>query len=778
MKKILLIAVALLMVAATVNSQTVQRNKVVCEISTGTWCTYCPGAANAATNLIASGANVAVIEYHNGDVFANAASNARNSYYAITGYPTAHFDGPTAQVGGSACPGNGVSYTNNYNNCYAVQSPVVLDIAGTNSGNDYTVVLSIHKGATVSGSDVRAHLVLTETDISAAAWPPGYGCMTTVHHVERLMVPDYNGTAINFSSGDMQIIVLTFTKDPAWVLANCALVAFVQDYSTKTIYNGATVALNSLPAPVTVNFASNVTSGCAPFTVNYTDQSAGVNTYQWDLPGATPPTSTSQNPSVSYTATGTYNATLTAWSSTTFRGNKVVKTNYITALAFPDIAGTPSGSNNLCSNPANQTYNCAPANNATSYVWDLSPASAGVITNNGTSCTIDFDNVYVGSCNLKVKGTNSCGDGPWSPTLSITLNQQPGTPGAPTGSAMLCLNPANTDYTTSGTTPATSYIWEIVPSSAGTISGSSLIGTVDWSASFVGAATIHVKASNLGCEGPWSPDMLVNVNSGPASYTMTGGGTTCATGSGIAVGLDGSQTGINYTLYLNASPTSNIVAGTGGAITFGNQTVAGNYSSWGTNIATTCSGVMNGVSAVSIDPQVPDAPAQPAGNSNPAAGTTTDYTTAGGTYATTYNWVVTPASAGTFSGTGTTVSITWSLSYAGSASIKVQGVNSCGAGAFSQEFPVNVVTGITEHQSQKFISVYPNPASGTVNIIPQYKMKADLRVMNALGSVVIEKTGLELNGTYPLDITSLTRGVYFFNFTSSEKQLVLKVIVE
>lgn len=776
MKKILLIAVAL-MAAAVVYSQAVQRNKVILEISTGTWCTYCPGAAIASDNLVASGANVAVIEYHNGDAFTNASSNARNSYYAVPGYPTAHFDGPTAQVGGAACPGSGVNYTPNYNNCYAVQSPVVLDIAGTNSGNVYTIVLSIHKGATVSGSDLRAHLVLTETDISCPAWPAS-GCMTSVHHVERLMAPDYNGTSINFSSGDMQIIVLTFTKDPAWVLANCALVAFVQDNSTKTIYNGATVALNALPAPLPVNFTSNVTSGCAPFTVNYTDQSTGANAYQWDLPGGTPPTSTSQNPSVSYTATGTYNATLTAWNSTTWRGNKTVKTNYISVMAIPDMAGTPSGLNNMCSNPANQTYNCTPANSATAYVWDLAPPTAGVITNNGTSCTIDFDNAYVGTCNLKVKGTSSCGDGPWSPTLAITLNQQPGTPGAPVGPAQLCLNPVNTDYTTSGTTPATSYIWEITPSSAGTISGGGVTGTVDWSASFMGMAQIHVKATNLGCEGPWSPNIDVNVNNVPAGYTMTGGGVTCATGSGIAVGLDGSQTGVNYTLYLNAIPTSTMIAGTGGAITFGNQTAAGNYSSWGTNGATTCSGVMNGVAVVSVDPQVPDAPAQPAGNSNPAAGTTTDYTTAGGTYASSYNWAVTPASAGTFSGTGTTGSVTWSASFSGSASIKVQGVNSCGAGAFSQDFPVNVVTGITEHQSQKFISVYPNPASGTVNIIPQYKMKADLRVMNALGSVVIEKSGLDLNGTYPLDITTLTRGVYFFNFSSSEKQLVLKVIVE
>ena len=71
----------------------VPRNKVVQEIGTGTWCTYCPGAAMGADDLVANGCQVAVIEYHNGDAFTNTASDARNAYYSISGYPTAHFDG-------------------------------------------------------------------------------------------------------------------------------------------------------------------------------------------------------------------------------------------------------------------------------------------------------------------------------------------------------------------------------------------------------------------------------------------------------------------------------------------------------------------------------------------------------------------------------------------------------------------------------------------------------------------------------------------------------------
>ena len=780
MKKSVLMIVAI-MATTVILSQPVQRNKVILEVSTGTWCTYCPGAALAADQLVTNNMQVAVIEYHNSDAYANAASNARNTYYNITGYPTGHFDGPASVVGGYACPGGGLypTYLNNYNNAYAVQSPLTIDVSGTNAGNTYNIVLSIHKVAAVAGSDLRAMLVLTETNISCAPWPGSGGCMTEVNYVERLMAPNENGTSFSFTSGDMQIILASFTKDASWVNAKCELVAFVQDYSTKVIYNGVKVALNSLPAPVPVNFTANTTTGCAPVTINYTDQSTGVNNYQWDFPGGTPSSSTLQNPTITYNTSGVYDATLTAWNSTTFRGNKMVKTAYINILSLPGTPGTPTGASQLCSNPPNQNYSATAASGATSYTWDLQPPSAGVVTPSSNSCTIDFDNAYTGTASLKVKGTNLCGDGPWSPPLSITVSTQPSVPGTPTGPTLLCLNPANTDYLTTGATPASSYIWELTPSAAGSITGNWTTGTVDWVPTYVGTAQIRVKAINGGCEGPWSAYLSVNVDNGPGIFSMTGGGATCATGgTGAAVGLDGSQTGINYTLYLDGTATATVVAGTGGIITFGNQLIGGNYSSVGNNPSTTCSNPMNGIVAVTVDPQVPDAPAQPTGNSAPVAGTTTDYTTAGGTYATSYNWDVTPASAGTFTGSSTTGSITWSLTYEGPASITVQGINSCGAGSYSIDFPVNVVTGITEPTKQKIVTLYPNPAKGIINIIPLFKMKTDLKIFNSLGCVVIEKNSLDLHGIYQLDISGLAPGIYYFNIMTDDAQQILKVVIE
>jgi len=68
-------------------------------------------------------------------------------------------------------------------------------------------------------------------------------------------------------------------------------------------------------APV-ANFSSNVTSGNAPLTVNFTDNSTNNPTsWTWNFVGGNPTSSNSQNPTVVYNTTGTYEVSLTASNS-------------------------------------------------------------------------------------------------------------------------------------------------------------------------------------------------------------------------------------------------------------------------------------------------------------------------------------------------------------------------------------------------------------------------------------------------------------------------------
>jgi PKD domain/Secretion system C-terminal sorting domain len=68
--------------------------------------------------------------------------------------------------------------------------------------------------------------------------------------------------------------------------------------------------LRAISAQIAVNAEAN--PDCNTHTVTYGDASLGnIVSYAWSFPGGTPSTSTAPNPTVSYSANGTYNATLT-----------------------------------------------------------------------------------------------------------------------------------------------------------------------------------------------------------------------------------------------------------------------------------------------------------------------------------------------------------------------------------------------------------------------------------------------------------------------------------
>jgi len=71
------------------------------------------------------------------------------------------------------------------------------------------------------------------------------------------------------------------------------------------------------------------------------------------------------------------------------------------------------------------------------------------------------------------------------------------------------------------------------------------------------------------------------LNPSATTYNITGTGTICSGSGGLPVGLDGSQTGVTYTLFKNTVLQLPTVAGTGSPITFGNQP-NGTYTVQGT----------------------------------------------------------------------------------------------------------------------------------------------------------------------------------------------------
>lgn len=108
----------------------------------------------------------------------------------------------------------------------------------------------------------------------------------------------------------------------------------------------------------------------------------------------------------------------------------------------------------------------------------------------------------------------------------------------------------------------------------------------------------------MGCVSTTCQNITVIVNSPPAAFTVTGGGINCHNGVGVPIGLSGSETGVNYRLYLGGVPIGSPIYGTGSAITFGNQPSAGTYTIVATRSANSCSRNMDGSVTVTLYPSL------------------------------------------------------------------------------------------------------------------------------------------------------------------------------
>jgi PKD repeat protein/photosystem II stability/assembly factor-like uncharacterized protein len=138
------------------------------------------------------------------------------------------------------------------------------------------------------------------------------------------------------------------------------------------------------PAP---DFTANKTIICAGQTVTFSDLSVGTPTaWAWSFPGGTPSTSTLQNPSITYSASGFFNVTLTVSSSN--GSSPLTKTAYINVTTPQVISFTEGFTSSVA--PVNwENYDAG--NDGTTWAQSTSAGGFGASSESALFNNYDFD---------------------------------------------------------------------------------------------------------------------------------------------------------------------------------------------------------------------------------------------------------------------------------------------------------------------------------------------------------------------------------------------------
>jgi len=241
-------------VRAAVNSFNMFR-RVYVEDFTAQWCQYCPYVQNSLQQLRAEcGDSVIAVALHpsaSSDSFYTLHSaDVMNFYGNIPGFPTTTWDGGDQIVGGWSAVY--ASHRAEFNKRKLIKSPFSISLSGVQVGDSGLVQARIdYPGGVPIPGNIKMAII---EESKYCHWPSGTGYpiyADSMRDFLRDMCPSSSGDPITINHGTA-FKDIRFTLGAWWNKARLHFIVYVNDMTTKEVFNVSEIAYDELNASVDV----------------------------------------------------------------------------------------------------------------------------------------------------------------------------------------------------------------------------------------------------------------------------------------------------------------------------------------------------------------------------------------------------------------------------------------------------------------------------------------------------------------------------------------------
>ncbi|MEF8983082.1 MAG: PKD domain-containing protein [Bacteroidales bacterium] len=267
-------------------------------------------------------------------------------------------------------------------------------------------------------------------------------------------------------------------------------------------------------------------------------------------------------------------------------------------------------------------------------------------------------------------------------SVSLTIHDLPSAPVVDEDTLRVCEGSPNKSFFAEGTNIAW---YNTTPPASPIATGNMFTPTV----SGTGTYTFYVTQSSTStsCESPYT-EVTYIILPNPDAYNVTGGGTYCEGTGGKEISLDNSDASTTYELRQDGNTYITGKSGTGGSLSFGQIKPEGTYTVYGT-ASNGCVAKMSGTAIITVD-SLPEAAGDITGEGVVCQGATgIDYSVPEIEYADDYIWSIPDGAEIVAGNNSNAITVNYSDT-AQSGIVTVYGSNSCGDGAVSTGFAVEV----------------------------------------------------------------------------------------